>query len=251
MLKAYNISVEIDKKKILTDVSFELKKNDFLMVIGPNGSGKTTLVKAIMNSINHTGDAILMSKSIKKYGNLELAQNIGVLTQNHAIQFSYKVHEVVKLGRYAHQKGLFNQFTKEDEEAVNKAMEVTGVIDIKEQDITTLSGGEVQRVFLAQLFAQDAKVLILDEPTNHLDLQYQLGIFDIISKWVKIGDRAVISIVHDLNMVYTYGTRALMLSDGKVYAYGDVESVLNKANLKAVYKVDVADWMKSLLSHWE
>ena len=127
---------------------------------------------------------------------------------------------------------------------------LTGIQDLVEQSVLTLSGGELQRVFLAQLFAQDPKLLILDEPTNHLDLQYQIVIFDIISEWVKEKGRAVISVVHDLNLVYSYGTRAILMENGRIYSRGNVKDVLTRDNLKSVYKVDVAQWMQSLLKNW-
>jgi iron complex transport system ATP-binding protein len=117
--------------------------------------------------------------------------------------------------------------------------------------VLTLSGGELQRTFLAQLFAQDPQILILDEPASHLDLQYQIAVFDLLVKWVREKKRAVIASVHDLNTVYSYGTKALLMNRGKVHSEGAVDEVLKRENLKSVYNVDVAEWMKNLLKHWE
>lgn len=250
MLKAENLTVLIDNKKIVNDVSFEADEHDILMVIGPNGAGKTTLIRAIMGAVPHSGRVFLNGTDIGKLKPKILAQKIGVLTQKHQPQFDHTVYEVVSLGRYAYKKGFFGELSREDKEEIHQAIMLTGIQDLVEQSVLTLSGGELQRVFLAQLFAQDPKLLILDEPTNHLDLQYQIVIFDIISEWVKEKGRAVISVVHDLNLVYSYGTRAILMENGRIYSRGNVKDVLTRDNLKSVYKVDVAQWMQSLLKNW-
>lgn len=251
MLKIDKISVTINHTDIIKDISFELFDNEILMIIGPNGAGKTTLIKAIMNSIRHSGGAYLNGKDIAKISSKDLAKQIGVLTQRNSQQFSFSVYEVVSLGRYAHQKGMFSAQSKEDKEKIDHALNLTGIYDLKDRSVLTLSGGELQRVFLSAVFAQDPKLLILDEPANHLDLQYQIGIFETIREWVKQEGRSAIAVVHDLNVVYNYGTKALLMHKGMVYDYGAVEDVLKRENLKAVYNVDVAEWMQNLLRHWK
>lgn len=250
MLKVDKMSVTINQKSIIKDISFDISDNEILMVIGPNGAGKTTLIKAIMQNIKHSGTAYLNGKDIAKITPLQIAKQIGVLTQKHSQQFSFTVYEVVSLGRYAHQSGMFSRMSSEDYEKIESALKLTGTSHLRDRSVLTLSGGELQRIFLASVFAQDPKLLILDEPTNHLDLQYQIGIFDTLKDWVKGEGRSVIAVVHDLNVVYTYGTKALLMHNGLVHSYGNVEAVLDRENLKEVYEVDVAQWMQNLLKHW-
>lgn len=251
MLEVDNLTVKIEGKKIVDNVSFVLKEHDIFIVMGPNGAGKTTLFKAIMGVISHEGKVQLDKSDIKTFSTKELAKRIGVLTQKHQPRFAHSVYDVVSLGRYAYRKGLFTSLDKNDKKKIDDALKLTGIDDIKDQSVLTLSGGELQRTFLAQLFAQEPKILILDEPTNHLDLQYQIAIFDIIREWTKKENRAVLAAVHDLNTAYSYGNRALLMNEGKVHVQGLVNQVLNRENLKAVYKVDVVDWMKSLLRYWD
>jgi iron complex transport system ATP-binding protein len=251
MLKAEHISVNIGGRQIVNDVSFDLSAGEKLMIIGPNGAGKTTLIRAIMQAIPHEGTTELMGRDMAGMQPMELARQIGVLTQAHNPQFSYTVRDVVTLGRYAHRKGLFSGLSKEDEDHIARAMEMTGMINFADASIQRLSGGELQRVFLAQLFAQDPSVLVLDEPTNNLDLSYQIALFDLINEWVEKGGKAVISVIHDLNMVYKYATKALLMKDGARHAYGIPEEVLDADNLNDVYAVDIAGWMRGLLRHWE
>ena len=250
MLNVKNLSVSISNKRIVEGVSFELNEHDILMVIGPNGAGKTTLIRALMGAIPYEGDVYLCGEKISNLKPVQMAKLIGVLTQKHQPQFAHSVYEVVSLGRYAYRDSLFGGLNSKDKTSIEEALFLTGVDKLREQSVLTLSGGELQRVFLAQLFAQDPSILVLDEPTNHLDIQYQIAIFDIIKKWSEQKDRAVIAIVHDLNLAYSYGNKAILMDMGKVYYKGEIEDVLSKENLKAVYKVDIANWMKSLLDHW-
>lgn len=251
MLKVEHVSVQIGGRSIVKDVSFDVAAGEKLMIIGPNGAGKTTLIRAVMQAIPHEGKAKLSGRDIAAMKPAELARQIGVLTQTHYPQFDYSVRDVVSLGRYAYRKGLFAGLKKEDEEHIARAMSLTGMDNFAEASIRTLSGGELQRVFLAQLFAQDPAVLVLDEPTNNLDLSYQIAVFDMIEDWVKDSGKAVISVIHDLNMVYKYATKVLMMKDGARHAYGSAEEVLSAGNLNEVYSVDIAGWMRGLLKHWE
>lgn len=251
MLTVEQLSVKIEDKYLIKDISFDIQENEMLMVIGPNGAGKTTLIKAMMQSIQHTGKTYLNGEDVAYISAAARARHIGVLTQTHSQQFAFTGYEVVSLGRYAYQKSMFAKLGIEDEEKIQEAFRLTGTEHLKDRSVMTLSGGELQRIFLAAIFAQDPKILILDEPTNHLDIQYQIGVFDTLREWVKGEGRSVIAVVHDLNVVYTYGAKALLLHKGERFAYGDVETVLSRENLKAVYEVDVAEWMQKLLKHWK
>ena len=114
----------------------------------------------------------------------------------------------------------------------------------------TLSGGELQRTFLAQVLAQDPKLLLLDEPTNHLDLIYQKQIFALISSWLREPGRAVVSVVHDLSLARSFGTDALLMDHGRQIAHGSAAQVLTPERLNAVYGMDVPAWMRSLYAQW-
>lgn len=251
LLEIKGISVRIKDRIIVDDISFEVGEHDVCMVMGPNGAGKTTLFKAIMGVVPHKGKVLLDGVDIGTLKPRDLAKRIGVLSQKHQLQFAHTVYDVVSLGRYAYQSGIFGRLTEKDKEKIEEALVLTGIEDIRDQSVLTLSGGELQRTFLAQLFAQDPQILILDEPASHLDLQYQIAVFDLLAKWVREKRRAVIASVHDLNTVYSYGTKAVLINRGRIHAEGSVEKVLERENLKSVYNVDVAEWMKNLLKHWE
>ena len=122
--------------------------------------------------------------------------------------------------------------------------------ELRRASMLTLSGGETQRTFLAQVFAQNPQVLILDEPANHLDLKYQQQIFSLIREWLKEPGRAVMSVVHDLSLARKYGTHALLMHHGEAVARGTAEDVLTPENLRRVYDMDVYGWMREMLAQW-
>ena len=134
---------------------------------------------------------------------------------------------------------------------VQAALEMTGMLPFRHQSVLTLSGGELQRTFLAQIFAQDPNLILLDEPTNHLDLKYQKETFGLIDAWVKQPGRAALSVVHDISLARAYGTHAMLLHQGRLVAYGGNREVLSRPNLEAVYAMDVHGWMREILTQWE
>ena len=127
---------------------------------------------------------------------------------------------------------------------------MTGMTALRRASVLTLSGGELQRAFLAQVFAQNPRLLILDEPANHLDLVYQKQIFSLIGQWLREPGRAVLSIVHDLSLALRYGTHATLLDGGRCVAQGTAREALAPEHLEKVYGMDVRGWMRELLGEW-
>lgn len=251
MLEIQNLTVEYGTRKIVDDVSFQVSRGQWLMLAGPNGAGKSTIVNAVSQGTAYTGKVLFQGKDLKTCKSGALARNLGVLSQNHNVGYSFTVEEVVRLGRYSYSRGLFSGAGADDNDMVEKALEMTGMLSLADHSVMTLSGGELQRTFLAQLFAQDPQLLILDEPTNHLDLVYQKQVFELIKNWIAQTNRAVISVVHDLNLAKAFGTHAILLEKGRAVARGRAEDVFTRENLKQVYSIDVYDWMNTMLKQWK
>ncbi len=250
LLDVKNLTVRYGALTILDDVNFSLDEGQWLMIIGPNGAGKSTIVNAISQSASYTGEIRYLDRDVGRYRSHELARNIGILSQSHFVGYAFTVGSVVRLGRYAHAPGIFSNNHKENERMVEQALELTGMTKFVDQSVLTLSGGELQRTFLAQLFAQNPCVLILDEPTNHLDLVYQKQTFELIQSWLKTPGRAVISVVHDLSLARAFGTHALLLDKGKTIARGTVDTVFTPGHLDKAYEMDVSEWMQTMLLQW-
>ena len=220
------------------------------MVIGPNGAGKSTVVKAISQTVNYTGSIIYHNRDLSKMKSKERGKSIAVLSQNYSTGYGFTVEEVVRLGRYSHSSGFLSRHNEKDFEIVNQMLELTGLSKLKNKNILKLSGGELQRTFLAQVLVQEPKLLILDEPTNHLDLVYQKEVFELIKEWIKVKGRAVISVTHDLSLAKTFGTHAVLLNAGSLIECGETNAVMSPENLNSAYKMDVSAWMKQLCEKW-
>jgi len=250
MLHGENVTVSYDGHVIVDRLSFSLREGQWLMLAGPNGAGKSTLIRAISQGAPYTGRITLGDKDIRAYKPAQIAQRVGVLAQQHSVGYGYTVGEVVSLGRYAHASGFLSGRDAEGEKRVEEALAVTGLAHLRHASVLTLSGGELQRTFLAQVFAQNPQILILDEPANHLDLKYQKHIFSLIGEWLKTPGRAVMSVVHDLSLARLYGTHAVLLHEGRAVAQGTMDEVFTPENLEAVYGMDVYGYMRSMLAGW-
>lgn len=251
MLKAERVTVCCDGQVIVDDLSFALEAGQWLMLVGPNGAGKSTLIRAIAQGVPYTGSITLDGRDIRAYKPAQLAQRIGVLSQQHSVGYAYSVEEVVSLGRYAHAAGFLSGGDAEGKARVEEALEMTGLAHLRHASVLTLSGGELQRTFLAQVFAQNPQILMLDEPANHLDLVYQKHIFSLIGEWLKTPGRAVMSVVHDLSLARRYGTHALLMDHGRSVARGTIPETLTGENLQAVYGMDVFGWMREMYAQWQ
>ena len=251
MLLASHVSVTLGGKRILHDLSFSLEEGQWLMLVGPNGAGKSTFVRAVAQSIPYSGQILLNGRNLHHMKPAERARSVGILAQHNNALYGYTVEEVVALGRYARRTSFFDSMKKSHALSIDHALSMTGLSSRRRANILTLSGGELQRVFLAQVFAQNPDILILDEPANHLDLKYQQLIFDLISVWLKTPGRSVLSVVHDLSLARQYGTHALLLHEGRCMACGSLSSVFTADCLDPVYGMDVSGWMQTLLMQWQ
>lgn len=240
MLAVQKLHGGYGEDSVIEDVSFSVQKGELFGILGPNGSGKTTLLKMISGVLPFKqGNILLKETSLKNYTSKQLAKVIAVLSQHTSEAFSYTVKETVSLGRYAHQKGFFKDWTKEDEEKVQNVMNWTGITSYQDQPLQLLSGGERQRVFLAQALAQEPEILLLDEPTNHLDLSYQKELLDLLKRWTRERELAVVSIFHDLNLAGLYCDRLLLLENGKINRCDTPNEVLKQERIQTVYHTKI------------
>ena len=251
MLTVQNVTVRFGGLTAVDGVSLSLSAGQWLMLAGPNGAGKSTLLNAIAQGVRYEGRICLGGRDMRDYRPDERARRIGVLAQRHDVGYDYTVEEVVGLGRYAHARGFLGARDARGREMVERALRLTGMEPLRSKSMLALSGGEVQRAFLAQVFAQDPEILLLDEPANHLDLPFQRHIFGLIQDWLAQSGRAVLCVVHDLSLARRYGTHAALMHHGRCVAQGETDAVFTPENLRRVYGMDVHAWMGEMLAQWD
>lgn len=251
MLKLENVRCGYNDTKVIKGVSFEVQAGEKICIIGPNGCGKTTLLKAIAGLIKCEGEVYLSGIPISKMKRSEIASKIAILRQNETIYFSYTIYDTVMLGRYLHIKGgIFGGPSKADRDYVMDCLERVGLADIKDRQINTLSGGQLQRVYLAKALAQEPSLILLDEPTNHLDLRFQIELIEYLKQWAKKDGRSVIGVLHDINLAMHFADKILLLSEGQVSMYGDSMNFMDGEMLQKIYHMDIKGYMQKSLRMW-
>jgi len=252
MLTLKNVCAGYGGGDVVRNVSLQVMRNENLAIIGPNGCGKTTLLKTIVKLLPFRGDIALDGKSIRMMKPRDISRKIAMLSQISGIYFDYTVFDTVMMGRYLHAKDRFLRLpSDEDREFVTQCLKAVDLHGERDRAITKLSGGQLQRVFLARTLAQDPDIILLDEPTNHLDLKYQAELIEYLKEWSRRGHRAVVGVLHDLSLAMRLGRSLLVMKDGEAAAYGKTGDIVTSGLLKRVYDMDVAGYMVDALRMWE
>ena len=224
---------------VVLDASFSIDKGEILGIVGPNGSGKSTLLKTLSKILPPLSGAVFIeNKNLVEISYQQLARRMGVVPQETLTTFPYTVEEVVLMGRYPHQ-GRFESESREDIEIAAEAMRLTDTYHLRERQVMEVSGGEKQRIIIAQALTQKPGILLLDEPTNHLDINYQQVVMNMVRGLAREKDITVIAVIHDLNLASQYCDRLILVKDGRIFSMGSQSEVLTRENLKEVFNADV------------
>lgn len=233
MIEVENLYYSTEDIEILKNISIQVKEKKIVGIIGANGCGKSTLLKNIYRFFKFKqGQIKIDSIFIEDYTPKQIAKKMAVLAQKQNMNFDFTIEEIVEMGRYAHQNSIFQ--VEENNNNVEEALKAVGMYEMKKRSFLSLSGGEMQRVFIARALAQDSDILILDEPTNHLDIKYQLQIMDLIKKTNK----TVLAVIHDMNIASAYCDYIYALKKGKIIAYGESNVFFTKENIKKVFDIN-------------
>jgi len=241
---------------VIFDINLKATQGESLCILGPNGCGKSTLLKSISRIIDYRGFVSINDVDISTISRKELAKKIALLSQNsHPVDaaqvfFPYTVYETVSMGRYAYSQGFLKNLSIKDKEIIEDILSKLDIYDIKDCMIDELSGGTLQRVFLARTLAQTPDLILLDEPANHLDLKHQIELLDFLKTWVKEKNKTLIGVFHDLNLARLFADTAVVLNNGNIAANGKIDDVLNSDVLSGVYGIDIRGFMKGALERW-
>ena len=227
------------RKEVLKELSLDIDKNKLTGIIGPNGCGKSTLAKNIIKYINGKFESFkIMDTDIRELTHKKIAQLISYIPQKSIIIPNISVFDYVLLGRFPLLKNSWDNYSEQDYEIVEKNINLLNIRELKDRNIETLSGGELQKALLARALAQEAKILLLDEPTSALDLNNAVEFMKILKNISIKKNISVIIIIHDLNLASLFCDSLIILKDGRFIEKGSPKEVINEENIKSVYNLD-------------
>ncbi|MFD5213835.1 ABC transporter ATP-binding protein [Microbacterium sp. NPDC058345] len=228
--------------RVVHDVSLHLRPGVVTALIGPNGSGKSTALRALARLHRVDSGAVRIdgahgARDAASLSAKEFARTVAMLSQSRPHPSGLEVRDVVAYGRHPH-RGRFAGLTDADRQAIAHALELTGLDAMAHRPVDELSGGELQRVWLATALAQSTGILLLDEPTNHLDLRYQVETLDLVCDLADRGT-AVGVVLHDLDHAASVADEVVLMHRGRVHAAGSPAAVLTSENLTEVYGLPI------------
>mgnify|MGYP000398722513 CR=1 FL=1 len=235
MLSVENLSYHYKNgPEVLKNLSFTVEDGQFMAILGNNGAGKSTMLKCFNKILTPDSGRVLMDgEDVLTLSGRQIAQRMAFVAQS-VPGTQMTVHDIVMLGRKPYMQW---SFTEQDHEIVHMAMDELGISHLRGRFLSTLSGGEKQKVMLARALAQQPKILLLDEPTSALDIQNQYLVLQMVRDICSQQGITAIVVIHDLNLALRFCSRFLLLSGGQVYRFGGKE-IIDRQALKDVYNVD-------------
>ena len=233
-IEVSNVSFSYNGQPVLDNISFSVNTGEYLGIIGPNGGGKTTLIKIILGLLKpDTGTVRIFGKDIKEFKEKSLIGYVPQRISQVASQFPATVKEVIETGRTA-RVGLFKRYTKDDLQAIEKAIGVAGVAHLQHRLIEDLSGGERQRVFIARALSAEPKILILDEPSAGVDLASQEQFYTFIQELNQKFGLTILFISHDIDVV-AHEVRCLLCLNKNLVCHGLPREFLKGEHMEKLY----------------
>lgn len=228
------------ERPAVCDVSLSIESGELVALVGPNGSGKTTLLRLFLGLL-HPQAGIVSSggRQATDWSRREFALLVGAVTQREEPAFPIRVQQAVTLGRFPH-VGPIGRLSHADRDAVDRAMRQCDVEFLRDRWVSTLSGGEWQRVRIARALAQEPRALVLDEPTANLDVRHEMEVFELTSQLVREHGMAGVVVTHHINLAARFADRMVLMDRGAVRAAGDPQQVLLPELLEEVFSWPVA-----------
>lgn len=238
-MKVKNVHFSYGKNKILNGVSFQIEEGKVTTIMGANGCGKSTLFSLMTKNLYPAkGNIFLKEKNILNLNLKEFARKVAIVQQYNTASDDITVESLISFGRTPYKK-MMQANSREDEEKIQWAMEVTGLTEYRNREVSRLSGGQRQRVWIAMALAQGTKTLFLDEPTTYLDIRYQIEILKLVKKLNQEYGITIVMVLHDINQAITYSDRIIGLKDGQVLVEGAPEDVITEESIRELYGINL------------
>lgn len=238
VLHTEELSLGFGSRIIVNGINLSVAKGDVISILGPNGSGKSTLLKGLSRNLKPMGGVVYLNgENIHRQSAGRIAKKLAILPQKHDTASDVTVRELVEYGRFPHQR-WWQAAKSEDDAIVLEAMRQTGVDGFADRAVSTLSGGELQRAWIAMALAQKPQILLLDEPTTYLDICHQLEVMDLVRQLNQTQAITVVMVLHDINHAAKYSSRIFVLHQGSLFAAGSPAEVVTPEMLAAVFGVE-------------
>ncbi len=232
IMQVKNLSYTIGNKKILNCVNADFSEGKITAIIGANGSGKSTLMSFLSKTRKSLHAVYFRGQDINEISAQDYAFQVSVLPQQQKMTADFYVEDVVVMGRFPYKK-KFRDYTDQDRQIAQKAMESVGISDMARRKLSQMSGGEIQRVLIAKALAQEPELILMDEPTNHLDVKYKVALMKTLQKYGK----TVIVVLHDLSLAIQYCDDVAIMAAGSVLTQGKAIEIMQPDLLEKIFGV--------------
>lgn len=234
-LRARELELGYGETPVVTGLDLDVLDGTVTAIIGPNGCGKSTLLRALARLLKPRQGAVLLDgERIDKLPTREVAKIIGLLPQTPSAPEGLTVSDLVRRGRQPHQS-WYRQWSSSDDEAIERALRLTGMDEYAGRVVDQLSGGQRQRAWISMTLAQETGLLLLDEPITYLDLAHQIDVLDLVYRLHKERGTTVVMVLHDLNLAARYADKLVAMRGGRIVAQGPPAEVLTEPLLDEIF----------------
>ncbi|PRB72783.1 ABC transporter ATP-binding protein [Arthrobacter sp. MYb213] len=230
-----DLQVGYGDRSVIHQLGLEIPAGQITTIVGPNACGKSTLLRSMSRLlVPQLGRVLLDGKMIHQMQAKALARVLGLLPQNPIAPEGITVADLVGRGRQPHQ-GIFSRWSRQDDEAVAEALELTTTAELADRPVDELSGGQRQRVWIAMALAQQTQILLLDEPTTFLDINHQVEVLDLLTDLNRTKGTTIVMVLHDLNLAARYADYLVAMRDGSIRAQGNPAAILTQDVVHQVF----------------
>ncbi|WP_020407111.1 ABC transporter ATP-binding protein [Hahella ganghwensis] len=232
-----SVAYRIGQKTLVSDLSLTFPAGSISAVIGPNGSGKSTFLKLASRLLSPSqGNIQLGEKPLKHYRQRELSRQLALLPQSAPRPLGMLIEDLVACGRHPH-RSVLGRLSQHDQEMIDWALQLVDLADRRKERVDVLSGGEMQRVWLAMILAQDTPIILLDEPTSYLDLSHQFELLELVQDINRQLNKSIVWILHDINQALQFSHQILLMKKGSPAFFGTPEQLLELPLLDETFQL--------------